>query len=329
MPPIRTVLVAVKDPNARSLPAVAKGAQIARGFGARLELFHGITDPILAEAAFYANGALQKLERDTKARFVERLEEIAAPLREGGLQVNVSVDWDFPAHEAIVRRARRRKADLIVAECHAGRHLTPWLLHLTDWELLRTSPVPVLLVKSGATWADLNVLAAIDPSHAFAKPAKLDSRILSAATAFSSALKGSLHVMHSYIPVPVGTMPTVGASVLAVTQIAEGEKVRAKRRFEKAIAASRLPKSRQHLIQGQPAEEIPEVARKIGAGLVVMGAISRSGLKRFFIGNTAERVLNDLPCDVLVVKPLSFRTRVAKKTKGMHFVGLPQVGMSP
>ena len=47
------------------------------------------------------------------------------------------------------RKERKKKADFIVAECHAGRRLAPWLLHLTDWELLRTSPVPVLLVKSG------------------------------------------------------------------------------------------------------------------------------------------------------------------------------------
>ena len=44
-------------------------------------------------------------------------------------------------------------------------------------------------------------------------------------------------------------------------------------------------------------------SRKVGANLVVMGAVSRSGLNRIFIGNTAERVLDDLPCDVLVVKP--------------------------
>ncbi len=33
-----------------------------------------------------------------------------------------------------------------------------------------------------------------------------------------------------------------------------------------------------------------------------MGATSRSGLKRIFIGNTAEHVLDSLKCDVLVVR---------------------------
>ena len=51
-----------------------------------------------------------------------------------------------------------------------------------------------------------------------------------------------------------------------------------------------------------------------------MGAVSRSGLKRVFIGNTAERVLNDLPCDVLVVKPAHFAKRVPDKVRGMRVV---------
>jgi universal stress protein E len=40
--------------------------------------------------------------------------------------------------------------------------------------------------------------------------------------------------------------------------------------------------------------------------VVVMGGVSRSGLKRLIIGNTTEQVLDSLPCDVLVLKPANF-----------------------
>jgi universal stress protein E len=39
---------------------------------------------------------------------------------------------------------------------------------------------------------------------------------------------------------------------------------------------------------------------------VVLGAISRRGLKRVFIGSTAEDVLEKLPCDALIVKTPNF-----------------------
>jgi universal stress protein E len=79
---------------------------------------------------------------------------------------------------------------------------------------------------------------------------------------------------------------------------------------------SHVPEKRQHVVAGEPAEVIPRVARNTHAGIVVMGAVSRTGLKRLFIGNTAERVLAALPCDVLVVKPGAFRQHVAPKRRG-------------
>lgn len=51
-----------------------------------------------------------------------------------------------------------------------------------------------------------------------------------------------------------------------------------------------------------------------------MGAVSRSGLKRLLIGNTAEQIVDDLGCDVLVVKPREFKTRVKSQRRGMQFV---------
>ena len=50
MQPIRRILVAVKNPAARVLPAVNKAAQIAKGLHAQLTLFHDIATPMYAEA---------------------------------------------------------------------------------------------------------------------------------------------------------------------------------------------------------------------------------------------------------------------------------------
>jgi universal stress protein E len=45
---------------------------------------------------------------------------------------------------------------------------------------------------------------------------------------------------------------------------------------------------------------------QLRADAVVMGAVSRSGLKGLFIGNTAEDVLDRLHCDLVIVKPEGF-----------------------
>jgi universal stress protein E len=314
---IRRILVAVKDADAKTLPAVDKAVQLARAFGADLELFHCITERLSADAALLQEGGLVGAERALRARYRNRLDALAQRLRETGLTVNATTEWDFPVYEAVVRHARRVKADLIVAECHAGRRLAPWLLHITDWELLRTSPVPVLLVKNAKPYRNPVVLAALDPAHAFAKPAKLDSAILDAAEQFAKALRGSLHAMHAYnaVPVAVGPRSDVGGTA-AMEAIADMQD-RARKAFTRAVNG-KVKRSRQHLVSDVPADAIPATAKETHAALLVMGAISRSGLKRVLIGNTAEQVLNKLTCDVLVVKPASFVTRVPRLGRGVR-----------
>ena len=54
-----------------------------------------------------------------------------------------------------------------------------------------------------------------------------------------------------------------------------------------------------------------------------MGAISRSGLKRLVIGDTAERILDALSCDVLVIKPAQFKSRVPARSRGVQWVASP------
>jgi universal stress protein E len=308
MKPIRRILVGVKDPGARSLPAVEKAARLADACGAELALFHAIAVPVAAEPYLYSEGGFESFERQVRDSHLERLEQIAKRLRRAGSKVRVAADWDYPVHEAIVRHAKRVKADLVVAEAHAGRRLVPWLLRLTDWELLRNCPVPVLIVKTARDWRRPAVLAAIDPVHTFAKPAGLDAEILRAGTWLSRALRGTLHVMHA-------------ADAMAATE------AQARQAFESELRAAKLPRTRRHLVKGAPSEAIPRTARALGAAVVVMGAISRSALKRIAIGNTAERVLGDLPCDVLVVKPVRFVTRVSRTRRGVRYTVSTEVPM--
>lgn len=320
MKPVRRILVAIKNPALSTPPAVAKAARLAHALGAELELFHAMTVPISADAHLYARGSLVNYERGIRRRAVEQLEAIAAPLRRKELQVRAAADWDYPVHEAIVRHARKVKADLIVADLHAGRRLTPWLLRLTDWELLRTSPIPVLLVKNDSPWGRPVVLAAVDPTHAFAKPAKLDAKILKAASQLASALNGSLHAMHVYAPMPSGVYPEVGVDARVVARIGDAAESEARKAFEGALRGTKIPASRRHLVMGLPVEAIPHTASELGSAIVVMGAVSRSALRRVVIGNTAERVLGALPCDALVIKPAQFVSKVSRTPRGVRYM---------
>jgi universal stress protein E len=63
---------------------------------------------------------------------------------------------------------------------------------------------------------------------------------------------------------------------------------------------------RSYIYEGLAHECLQQAAKEHAADFVVMGAIARRGLKRLFIGSTAERVLDRLPCDLVIIKPLEF-----------------------
>lgn len=56
------------------------------------------------------------------------------------------------------------------------------------------------------------------------------------------------------------------------------------------------------LIEGSPAPEIAELARRAGVDLIVTGTHGRTGIKHALLGSVAEKVLRTAPCPVLTVR---------------------------
>jgi universal stress protein A len=56
------------------------------------------------------------------------------------------------------------------------------------------------------------------------------------------------------------------------------------------------------LLDGVPHEQIPRIARRRRADLIVIGTHGRSGLSRVLLGSVAERVIRLAPCPVLTVR---------------------------
>jgi universal stress protein E len=315
MSTIRRILVAVADPASRAQPAIAKAAQLARRTGAEVDVFHCLFNPyVQAERVYGGRGRekdIEALVEATRSRLAQR----AASFATKGLRLRVSVRWDYPAHEGIVRQALRQKSDLVVAESHRHRKVARMLLANTDWQLIRVCPVPLLLVKTTRPWTSAKVLAAIDPLHLHAKPTALDPRILKVAALLARALGSQLHVAHAHAPL-LDYSPGMLTDPLPYRVTGHEGREYAKRLRKSVLAETRrfsVNERRVHVLEGEPARVLPRLARRLGAQMLVMGAVSRSGLTRLFIGSTAERVIDELPCDVCIVKAPGFRTPVSTR----------------
>ena len=141
------------------------------------------------------------------------------------------------------------------------------------------------------------------------KPAVLDNRIMQYASCLARQLAGELHVLHAYIPVAVIAAAVGGEPPTALAVSAEEIKAEKDAKLKEVlelVAEFGVDTGRVHVQLGGPAHLLPHAARQFHADVMVMGALSRRGLKRAFIGSTAEDVLEHLPCDALIVKPPDF-----------------------
>ena len=299
---VTRILVAIADPSVGTSSIVRRAGALAHAAGATIELLNAIPSAMSGGPAHAHAERFVRFEADQNRRSLER---IANRLRREELIVEATVQTGYPAHEAILRQARLKKADLVVIEARKHRIFARLLLTQTDFELIRHCPVPLLIVKGRAAWRRPRILAALDPFHANDKPLGLDDRIVEAAQAFAALTQGLVHAAHVYRPY-VGEVLAVqaGAALLASDPAQEKAfKAMISKRFAEVLRRFGIPSPRGHLVCGDPKFEIPALARSIRAGLVVMGAVSRTRLKRIFIGNTAEHVLDSLHCDVLIIKP--------------------------
>ncbi len=57
-----------------------------------------------------------------------------------------------------------------------------------------------------------------------------------------------------------------------------------------------------HLVVGDPATSISELAKSQGADLIVMGTHGRTGLRRLLMGSVAEAIVRRAPCPVFIMK---------------------------
>ena len=304
-------ILAVIDPTVDAQPGVVKAARLARSAGAALELFTCDFDPGLTGAPFFDTDGLRRLREEFVAERRARLERHAAPLRSEGLEVTTAVHWDNPLYAGILRRVAECQPDLVVKDTHYHSPLRRALFSNTDWHLVRACPVPLLLAKPGAWPARPRVVAAIDPSHRHAKPAALDGDILEAALCIARCVDGQVEAVHAFFPVELlaattGTAGTPFAADTATIDLLEAERVRITRDVHEIARSRGLGREVTEVLQGSAAEVLPRYAEQAEAALLVMGAVSRSRLHELFVGSTAERVLDRLPCDVLVVKPPDF-----------------------
>jgi len=274
------------DASSEAALAVSLGSAVADAAGVECHLVHVLGKP--------AQQALERRAADEQDRIMQQLVQTARhsvraalpDVVKAAMAERLEVRVGNPAWE--LRRT--------VAECGAGllvlggkHHPAPvrWFGGSTVHHAVRTVDVP-LLVTAPCRATFSKVLVAIDLSDA-AQPT------LQAALEFSALFDAAVRVLHVVEPLP--SIPDVGI------QLDEGEHLRLAEVGTSELVASVSESTTvdQVVRCGASARAIADEAGQWEADLVIVGSHGKGWVDRVLLGSTTERLLNKLPCPVLVI----------------------------
>lgn len=243
-------------------------------------------NPLFPERAQAQQEAIGALQEHAHARLQRQV--MTCTRREtGSFETYVEVGQ---APSALVRMAERGGMHLLVvgAEAHGG-------LGSTARRVMHYAPVSVLVARPGG--ARGHVLAATDLSDP-AVPAV-------EAGALEARLRGArLTVLHCLeMPVPPLVDTAMGFPAWAAYSDAELQAWRESGRQKlEAMVAGHVGVVDLRCESGDAARVILEVASQESSEVVVVGSHGHSGLRRVLLGSVAERVAEEAPAPVLVVR---------------------------
>ncbi len=283
-----------------------RAAALARHNRARLTVVQVVRDVPDRWRRMNLGGAPVDVQRLAIREYQARLKEFVAPLKQDGVRVSIKVLVGTPFLE-IIRDVIAHGRDLVIMTAEGKGGLKQRLFGSTSLQLMRKCPCPVWVMKPARRQRFPRILAAVDTDPTAKTSESLNATILQLASSLAAHDKADLHVLHAWaLPYENLMRGRGGYEETAIRACADSEKNRHRRALEALLARHTDGSATVHLVEGDADVVIPQFTRNRNVDLLVMGTVCRTGIPGFFIGNTAERILDQVDCSVLTVKPEGF-----------------------
>lgn len=281
MTPVRLILVALgREENPAA--TLTKAATLARCLHARIEIFLCEAERAFELQHQYDVGDSDRLQRSEVARLRAWLDRMWKSLEIPAVPVSMDVVYETPLFEAINRRVRRSKPDLVIRGIGTGALRT---FSVSDYDLVSSCPAPLLLTRGRPWGAAPRAAAAIDVSGV--ESPQRTRAILLAAQSMAAECGATLELVYAQHP---EQLP--GA----------GEQAPRERLAARAAGAGIRPRG-MHVLQGDAARVIPEFIARGDYDLLVLGALTHRRGVAPQVGALTGMLVETLDCDLLLVKP--------------------------
>lgn len=287
---LKNILVAV-DFSDCSKAALAQAVRIAGWNGAKLHAIH-VIEPLVVSDVALAMHAAQSDAQDLVIRQAQT--RLAEWIRETGGAAEITVVAGTPIHEVLLQ-VKAVSADLLVAGARGSTAPIQGAGTLAA-KFARKAPTKVLLVSEDAIAPFRKVVACVDFSSTSALAVEQATRV-------ARREDGEIHCLHVYTP------PWRRLHYGAPTPEASPD-------FQKQYLAALQARLEEFADQPEGfnmrcvlfpwssyGQGITQYAQEVETDLVILGTRGQTTLRYLLLGSTAERLLRELPCSVLTVRP--------------------------
>lgn len=279
-------LLVVIDPMTDDQLALGRAVRLALEIEARLHLFccTYLTDDEMVDFSSRKDAKHSQMQ-NTKIW----LNELAEPVKAQGLDVSCEVIWNQNWEKMVTQSASRCDAKLIVKSSFQHSAMSRKFSKTSDFYVMRTAPCPVMLVKSDEAWQNSIILAAVSLNDKEPEHEALNNKIFTQASRLAKAANLELHLVSAI------------EKSSNFTKLFHLQDEDAKPNQDMVAHRFGIPMANVHLREGSAKTVVSEVAKELHADILVIGTAARAGVKATLIGNTAEKVLDKMESDVLVV----------------------------
>jgi universal stress protein E len=304
---IKNILV-VMDSSSNKQAALVQAIKIAEKTSASIELFLVAYNSQCVSHCNFDQTQLDELKKEYLASKTRWLQTYVPEIKALNIVVSIDVVWHTDVSCAVLAKVADTDASMVIKSTKQDSIINKIFFTPSDWQLLEHCKIPLLLTKNIKEYPYQRIMAAVDPEKTHNKAEKLDTKILQASLLMSELFDSQTHVCHCYQPIGIELwqgMSSVGVDHSLVNgdfnDYSETIKYHHKAAFDQLLSCYTFDETLTHLVAGLAECELPELVTAHQIDLLVMGM----GNNGKFIGNTIEKILDNVECDILSIKYVS------------------------
>lgn len=292
-----TILLIAAGPRQHT-PALQRAFDLAQRAEVPVHVCLLVHEPLIERSGALIHPEVRRL---AEQQFLDEhqawLDTLLSAWRADGLHATGAVTWAPRPEEAILAAVVRHQPALVVKDVGHDSLLRRITYTALDWKLVRHCPAPLMLVHGLSAHLPRKVLAAVDTA-AVTGGGTLNALILREALKLADWADAEVHLGHvfPYLPFSAGAHPSLESVYAHARNTDEAS-------FKAFATEQQVPEAARHWLEGNPVERLIDMVKDQGIDLLVLGSAQRPTLERVLLGSTAETVLFQIPCDVLLVRP--------------------------